>query len=306
MKKKTFLLFSILSITLFSEAQNTTLCRYKDLVFPYITIDKNLSYAPVASQNEGKGNLFDLYQPKGDSSTSRPLIIWMHGGGFIFGSKEAEGITIWSKSFAQRGYVCAAINYSLAKNNAIFHLGKLQKNCYYAVQDAKTAVEYFRQHHAEFHIDPHKIILAGNSAGGLIALQAAYSTDRELAKAAGLNDIETKHQGTIKVAGVINFWGGILDLNWLKNARVPIVSELGSDDKIVSPTHKNMTLYGGVDINEKANSLGIPSALKVFDGYSHELQRHFNPFFSGGTNTQKRWLEAGQFAADFLYPLLFK
>ncbi|BAU54298.1 alpha/beta hydrolase [Mucilaginibacter gotjawali] len=306
MFKTPLLLSGILCITLFSNAQTTNPLRYKDLIFPDVTINKNLCYASVVTQGEEKSSLFDLYQPKDDQSAARPLIIWMHGGGFIFGSKDAKGIRIWSKTFAQRGYVCAAINYRLAKKNQIFHLGELQKNCYYAVQDAKTAVEYFRQHHLEYHIDPGKIILAGNSAGGLLALQAAYSTDPELAKTAGMTAIDTKRQGIASVAGVINFWGGILDLNWLKNARVPIVSVLGSKDKIVSPTHKNSAIYGGVDINEKANALGIPNALKVFDGYSHELQRHFNPLFPGGKNTQKRWLEAGQFAADFLYRSLFK
>jgi len=305
MLKRPLLLFSILGIALFSNAQTTKLYRYKDLVFSSISIDKNLGYAPAGSEIDEKSHLFDLYRPKDDSSTSRPLIIWMHGGGFIFGSKEAKGIRIWCKSFAQRGFVCAAINYRLAKRNPIFHLGELDKNCYYAVQDAKMAVEYFRQHHTEYHIDPDKIILAGNSAGGLIALQAAYSTDPELAKIAGLKGIDTKRQGVLKVTGVINFWGGILDLHWLKNAKVPIVSVLGSKDKVVSPTHKNSALYGGVAINKEANALGIPNALKVFDGYSHELRKHFNPFFPGAKGTQKRWLEAGQFAADFLYDSLF-
>lgn len=306
MPKKSLLLLCILCITLFSKAQTVNSQRYKDLVFSAISIDKNLSYAPAGPQIDKKSHFFDLYRPKGDSLTSRPLIIWMHGGGFIFGSKEAKGITIWCKSFAQRGYVCAAINYRLAKKSSIFHLGKLQKNCYYAVQDTKSAVDYFRRHHAEYHIDPDKIILAGNSAGGFMALQAAYSTDGELAKAAGLNAIDSKHQGVLKVAGVINFWGGILDLNWLKNARVPIVSVLGSKDVIISPTHKNASMYGGLDIKDRADALGIPNALKVFDGYSHELQKHFNPFFPGGKDTQKRWLEAGQFAADFLYQSVFK
>jgi len=306
MPKKSFLLLSILCITLFTKAQTSNLIRYKDMVFPFVSVEKNLNYAPVSAQHDKKSKLFDLYQPRDDSSTSRPLIIWMHGGGFIFGSKEAKGIKVWCQSFAQRGYVCAAINYTLAKKNAVFHLGELQKNCYYAVQDAKSAVAYFRQHHAEYYIDPDKIILAGNSAGGFMALQAAYTTDQELAKAAGVKAIDTKHPGILKVAGVINFWGGILDLNWLRNARVPIVSVLGDRDKIVSPTHKNSSMYGSLDIHKTADALGIPNKLKVFEGYSHELQRHFNPFFSGGTGTEKRWLEAGQFAADFLYPLLFK
>jgi hypothetical protein len=109
----------------------------------------------------------------------------------------------------------------------------------------------------------------------------------------------------LKIAAVINFWGAIFDLDWLKNARVPIVSVLGNKDNIMPPTHKSAPLYGGIDIHEKADALGIPNQLKVFDGYSHELQKNFNPFFSSKA-TQKRWLEAGQFAADFLYKSLFK
>jgi dienelactone hydrolase len=228
----------------------------------------------------------------------------MHGGGFKFGTKEAKGIQIWCKSFAQRGYVCAAINYRLSKRNPLFHFNELQKNCYYAVRDAKMAVAYFKQHHSEYNIDPDKIILAGNSAGGVIALQAAYSTDAELAKMAGITDAVATDQGIFKVAGVINFWGAIFDLNWLKNTNVPIISVLGSKDNIVPPTHKSAPLYGGIDIHKQADTLHIPNDLKVFDGYSHELRKHFNPFFSSDVETQKRWLEAGQFTADFLYKIL--
>jgi poly(3-hydroxybutyrate) depolymerase len=298
------LLLIIICITLYAKAQPAKLCRYKDLVFTDVTVDKNLSYASNDFSEEKKFRLFDLYQPAGDHSVPRPLIIWMHGGGFKFGTKGAKDIQIWCKSFAQRGYVCAAINYRLSKRDPLFHFGELQKSCYYAVRDAKMAVKYFKQHHSEYNIDPDKIILAGNSAGGLIALQAAYSTDAELAKMAGITDTVSIQQGIFKVAGVINFWGAIFDLNWLKNNRVPIISVLGSNDNIVSPTHKNAPLYGGIDIHKQANALHIPNDLKVFDGYSHELRKHFNPFFSSDTETQKRWLEAGQFTADFLYKIL--
>jgi len=306
MFKQSLLIIIILCITLCTKAQIAKPYRYKDIVFSDITIDKDLSYARGANPDEKKSFLFDLYQPKDDRSSPRPLIIWMHGGGFKFGTKEAKGIQIWSKTFAQRGYVCAAINYRLSKKDPLFNFSELQKSCYYAVQDVKTAIEYFKEHHDEYNIDPDKIILAGNSAGGLIALQTTYSTDAGLAKMAGIADTGSNHQGALKVAAVINFWGAIFDLNWLKNAHVPVVSVLGNRDNIVPPTHKSAPLYGGVDIHKQADVLGIPNELKVFDGYSHELQKHFNPLFSANKGTQKRWLEAGQFAADFLHNSLFK
>ncbi|MDP9047150.1 MAG: alpha/beta hydrolase [Bacteroidota bacterium] len=285
-----------------AKAQN--LKPYKDLVFTDVTIDKDQTYDPAGPQDKMKVHRFDLYQPKGDRTTARPLMIWMHGGGFKFGSKDAQGIKFWCKNFAQRGYVCAGINYQLGKKTASFNFDQLQKSCFSAVQDAKMAVGYFRKHYREYGIDPNKIILAGNSAGGMIALQAAYVSDRDLAKMAGLH--ETGQAGLLKVAGVVNFWGGIFDINWLKNARVPIVSVLGNKDRVVPPTHKDGPLYGGIDIHAEADKLNIPNNLKIFDGYSHELQRHFNPVFPAGKETQERWQEASQFAAEFLYSTVLK
>ncbi len=288
-------------------AQSTR--RYKDLVFRDVTIGYDLSYNPLVDAKEKKSYLFDLYQPAGDQQQRRPLIIWMHGGGFKYGSKSAKGIQLWCKTFAQRGYVCAGINYRLSKQNPVFHFDELLASSYYAVQDIKTAVDYFKKHAVQYGIDPDKIILAGNSAGGMIALQAAYSSNEELAKLAKLpadSAAVNKPHDRVKVAAIINFWGAIYDLNWLKNAHVPVVSALGSNDPIVPPAHKNTPLFGGKDIHQRADSLGIPNDLKVFEGYSHELQKHFNPFFAGGKATQGRWLEAGQFAADFLYRAIIK
>jgi len=307
MLKKISVSIALICIVITAQAQ--TKHRYKDIIFQETTVDENQSYQPNAPKDEKKDYLFDLYQPKGDDAQHRPLIIWMHGGGFKFGSKTAKGVELWSKTFAQRGYVCASINYRLSKKNPLFHFDELLKSSYYAVQDAKLAIEYFKRNAARYHIDPDKIILAGNSAGGIIALQAAYSSNAELADLAKISNdsaaVNDPH-GRAKVAAVINFWGAIYNLDWLKNARVPIVSALGSNDGLVAPTHKTAPLFGGEDIHDKATTLGIPNELKIFEGYSHELQKHFDPLFSGGKGTQQRWLQAGQFVADFLYNTLYK
>jgi poly(3-hydroxybutyrate) depolymerase len=302
MIKQSALILGLLSVSIFAKAQSV---KYKDIVFTGVTKTKDLSYSPNDSSKEKKAHLFDLYQPAGDNTTGRPLIIWMHGGGFKFGTKEAKGIELWSKTFAQRGYVCAAISYTLSKKLPIFNFDELKRSAYYAVLDAKQAVAYFKQHAKEYNIDPDKIILAGNSAGGMIALDAAYSTNAELAKFAGVTDVNSDNKELVKVAGVINLWGGIFDLNWLKNTKVPIVNIYGSKDSLVPPTHKDTSLYGGAEIYAGANKLGTPTSVRVFEGYSHELQKHFNPILQGGKDTEQRWLEAGQFAADFMYKQLY-
>jgi len=210
MFRYSFLLIILAGIVLSANAQTRKNVRYKDIIFSSVTVDEDLSYHPNASKEDKKSYLFDIYQPRNDTSQYRPLIIWMHGGGFKFDTKEAKGVALWSKTFAQRGYVCASINYSLSKENTLFKFDKFIAASYYAVQDAKMAVLYFKEHYKEYHINPNKIILAGNSAGGIIAVQTAYSTNIELAKIAGLPDTVTgaKESELFKVAGVINFWGG--------------------------------------------------------------------------------------------------
>jgi pimeloyl-ACP methyl ester carboxylesterase len=290
--------------------------RYKDAVFPEYTLDKNGVYTDKGS--------FDLYQPRGDSAGQRPLMIWMHGGGFKFGSRHAEGTRLWCRSFAQRGYVCAAIDYPLGKKNFNFSFADLVGNCYQAVQAVRKAVAYFKANAARWNLDTTRIVLAGNSAGGMLALQAVYSSNGELqrlpmTKAAAKPgwDAEDMAGGGSDpggivggetaggVAAIVNFWGGVFDTLWLRQAKVPIVSVHGDRDGIVPYDHKGFPLFGSLPIHRMADSLGIPNALKTFEGYSHELQRHFFPLVTGH-GTKKRWSEAGQFAADFLYKTLFQ
>jgi poly(3-hydroxybutyrate) depolymerase len=288
-----------------SFAQSPGNKRYKDVVFINVTIDKDKTYNPDAPKDLKKAYLFDLYQPQDDDATARPLIIWMHGGGFKFGSKISKGVRVWSRNFAQRGFVCASINYRLAKENALLHFDALLRGSFYATQDAKRAVAYFRRNAAKYHINPNKIILGGNSAGGFMALEAAYSNNEVFGRMAKLPDDEIKRSGLPHepILAVINYWGGIYNLDWLKNERTPIISVHGSKDGLVPITHKNAPLYGSLDIHHKADELHIPNTLKIYDGYSHELQKHFNPFFEG-PYAEARWLDAAQFTADYLYKLV--
>jgi acetyl esterase/lipase len=301
--KQHLLIAGLFFMTITANAQAV---KYKDMVFSGVKTTLDLSYDENDAAGKNKGHLFDFYQAEGDKSTDRPLIIWMHGGGFMLGSKADNSARIWSKTFAQRGYVCASINYTLSSKLPAVNFNQLKIACYYAVLDAKRAVAYFKQHAAEYHINPDKIILGGNSAGGMIALQAACATEAELAKFAGLPASNSNDKELLKVAGVINLWGAIFNLDWLKNARVPVVNIYGSTDSIVPPTHKDAPLYGGKDIYAQAKVFGLITEEKVFEGYSHELRKHFNPIFASGEGTRQRWLQAGQFAADFLYKNLFK
>ncbi|MES2371190.1 MAG: alpha/beta hydrolase [Bacteroidota bacterium] len=292
-----------------SHAQNGLPARYRDRVFTETVIQKDLSYATATHPGvKDKYYFFDLYEPKTDENTKRPLIIWMHGGGFTFGSKKAAGIKLWCEDFALRGYVCAGLNYPLSKSSALYKFTELKRSAFKAVQAVQEAITYFKKNAERYRIDTNRIILAGNSAGAIIALQAAYTSPSQLAEYAALPaDLLSSKANPTGIAAVVNFWGGLFDLDWLQNAKVPIFSVYGSKDKVVTPDHKagDTAMFGSAAIHQKAVMYKIPNQVKMYEGYAHELQEHFNPIFPVGKGTKERWLDAGQVAADFLYTQLF-
>jgi acetyl esterase/lipase len=111
----------------------------------------NIAYVPNGSERQ----MLDLYLPA--TGTNWPLIVWIHGGGWMEGSKEKPpGIV-----FLKHGFALASINYRLSQD-AIFPAQLI---------DCKTAIRWLRAHGPENGIDPNRIGVWGASAGGhLVAL----------------------------------------------------------------------------------------------------------------------------------------
>jgi acetyl esterase/lipase len=105
----------------------------------------------------------DLYLPKGVAKT--PLVIGIHGGGWQNGSPTAY--QHWGAYLARNGYAMFAIKYRLAKP------GIYPK----AVYDVRAAIQFVRARAAEFGVDPDRIGLWGDSAGGHLAALAGLAAD---------------------------------------------------------------------------------------------------------------------------------
>ena len=100
-------------------------------------------------------------------------VVLMHGGGFVAGTRNEE--PAWNQFYTDRGYVVFDVDYRLATAN--YHTWDK------AAADIATAIVWIGKHAAEYHVDMRKLILAGASAGGGLALQVAYGIEGETLQA---------------------------------------------------------------------------------------------------------------------------
>jgi len=110
------------------------------------------------------GNDFDLYLA--ESETPTPLVVWLHGGAFLHGSKRRVPSDLVRLCLAN-GISVASVNYRLAQQ-APFPAG---------FHDAARAVQYLRFDAGRWNIDREKICCCGSSAGGGISVWLACSKD---------------------------------------------------------------------------------------------------------------------------------
>lgn len=143
---------------------------------------KPVSFISLTYASNGNHPLsLDFY--KAQAAGKRPCVIVVHGGSWAGG--DSKQLPELNSYLAKAGYNVAAINYRLAPAN----------NFPSPVYDVQSALHYLQAHSNDLAIDASNFVLLGRSAGGQIALSAAYT----------LND------PTIK--GVISYYGPT-DMVW--------------------------------------------------------------------------------------------
>ena len=125
----------------------------------------NLSYGEY-----GEDNLLDIYVRK-DAEGPGPAIVNVHGGAWVYGSKELY--QYYCMSLAERGFAVVNLNYRKAPENRFPA----------AVEDINKALHFIADKGAEYGIDKDRLVLVGDSAGGqLVSHYAAVLTDESLAR----------------------------------------------------------------------------------------------------------------------------
>ena len=129
-----------------------------------VTECRNISYGC-----QGDWNLLDVYTPAG-TSEPLPTIVSIHGGGYVYGSKEIY--RRYGMDMAKRGFAFVNFNYRLAPK------WKFPT----PLHDTNAVLNWVCKNAKRYHLDPSRIILLGDSAGAQLTSQyAAMHTNPQYA-----------------------------------------------------------------------------------------------------------------------------
>lgn len=257
--------------------------RYYDEIFDNVTVTEDVEYAmniSVIPALQGgppmaMPQLMDVYEPEGDEETARPLVLVFHTGNFLpqyangsaLGTRKDSAVVELCERFARMGYVTASVDYRLGWNPLAGtqeeRTFQLINAAYRGVQDARTAVRYFRMNAAEmdntYGIDPEKVAMFGDGTGGYITLASAAIAD--------YNDIILDNEGSpIEV-----FWYDPGD-----GSSIPMVIESVNGDP------------------EAKQDGYTPDSLQLCIGHYPEYSSEFNfQMNMGGALGSDKWLDAG-------------
>jgi acetyl esterase/lipase len=159
----------------------------------------------------GRTLKLDVYRSRTRPARA-PVLLQIHGGAWMIGAKEQQGLPLMTR-LAAHGWVCVAASYRLSPK-ATFpdHL-----------IDVKAAIRWIREHVAEYGGDPDFIVISGGSAGGhLSALAALTPNDPEYQP--GFEDVDTRVQGCVPFYGVYDFTDR--RRHWDKSLLLPMLERI--------------------------------------------------------------------------------
>jgi len=142
--------------------------------------------ATLVYGSDSPNQVVDLYLP--DGSGPWPLVIGVHGGAFMAGTRNWELAHV--PALIEQGYAFATVEYRLS-GEALFPAG---------VQDVKQATAYLRAHAAELDLDPSFFAAWGRSAGGHLSAMLGVTSGQD-------TEFDRPGGGDSSVQAVIDWYG---------------------------------------------------------------------------------------------------
>lgn len=169
----------------------------------------------------------DIYRPLDSQSAPLPMVLWVHGGGFI--SSSSSTIADYARLLAARGFIVASLDYTVAPG---------MKHPVPVIQ-AENGLNHLRMNAANLGGDAGRLVIGGDSAGAQIASEtAAAETNRALGSQVSI----APPTADVALRGVILFCG-LYDMDSVASTGFPALRTY-----LWSYTgHRNWTTYPDID-----------------------------------------------------------
>lgn len=259
-----------------------------------VLMDEGVVYAeglthesPNSAAAESMPLKLDVYYPDNESQ-NRPVYLFIHGGGFIGGSRKQSQIVNRANYYTSRGWVFVSIDYRLRDDKGSVPQKWLNYASmvpteqaaqflaiYPAQRDAKAALRWLVAHAEDYKINTDYITVGGGSAGAITAIAAGISdaedfTD-EVDAAFDPSLLSTHLDESYKVQTIVDYWGSKVALDLLQlvygHQRFdandpPLFIAHGTEDPTVlfSSAEELKAIY---DAN------AVPMAYYPLDGWGH-------------------------------------
>ena len=175
----------------------------------------------------------DSYVPE-NNSQNRPLLMLIHGGAFVGGSKQQDAIVDMANYYASRGFVVFSIDYRLRD-----HMGTIPQAwidatsvgtpsnldqtfaMYPAHRDAKAALRWIMANAQNYHINKDYITVGGGSAGAITSIGIGVSElgdyKDEISSSEDNTLSTTNLSQTYEVQTILDFWGSTVSIEILES-----------------------------------------------------------------------------------------
>ncbi|WP_372947484.1 alpha/beta hydrolase [Mariniphaga sp.] len=254
-----FLGFSFPSKTQQNQLPEKT--RYLDRTFKEVDIQKDIKFAESVNEKGELENLkLDIYTPQGDEQLNRPVILWIHGGGFRPGNDKSQSYIVeLVKRFSMKGYVGLSIDYRIREQPR----ENPEETIFDAVEDAGKALVWLRENAEMLKIDPSKIIVAGGSAGGILGTNLCLNDNNNIP---GVDN-----SGII---AFVNLWGSP-SAEWGE----PVVDENDPPTIIIHGTEDELVAYdNSVKLKAELDKNNVRNELVTITGAGHTPVKHMDGF----------------------------
>lgn len=233
----------------------------------------------VYAQPNGEALELDVHRTTKGGQFAKPVVIFVHGGGFYTGTRKEANIVHFCDSLAQAGFVAVNLQYRLFMKGRSFSCNEPKadkiKAIATAADDIRAATNWLLERSDSLQIDPSCIFLAGSSAGAEAILHAAYATRT------AENRPVIPFGNDFSYCGLLSFAGAMLESEWITGVNaLPTLFYHGNCDPLVpygtaihhycKPEKPGaMLLYGSASLHERLERLGATSRLVTGCGGQH-------------------------------------